>query len=99
LSPVVLITGAPRGIGAACALLAARADYSVVVNYAATKGAIDSFTVGLAKDVPDQAHGLTHEIPMLRPRKADEVARSIVGLLGSESSYVTGALLDVTGGR
>jgi NAD(P)-dependent dehydrogenase (short-subunit alcohol dehydrogenase family) len=30
---VILITGAARGIGAACALLAARRDYAVCVNY------------------------------------------------------------------
>lgn len=31
---VLIVTGASRGIGAACALLAARAGYCVVVNYA-----------------------------------------------------------------
>ena len=94
------------------------------VDYAATKGAIDTFTVGLAKEVaaegirvnavrpgiidtdihasgglPDRAHDLAHEVPMLRPGTAEEVARSIIWLLGPESSYVTGTLLDVTGGR
>lgn len=33
MNPVVLVTGASRGIGAATALLAARAGYSVAVNY------------------------------------------------------------------
>jgi NAD(P)-dependent dehydrogenase (short-subunit alcohol dehydrogenase family) len=33
MQPIVLITGASRGIGAASALLAAQAGYSVVVNY------------------------------------------------------------------
>lgn len=32
-APLILITGAGRGIGAACALLAARRGYSVCVNY------------------------------------------------------------------
>ena len=33
MNPVILITGASRGIGAATALLAARAGYTVAVNY------------------------------------------------------------------
>ena len=33
-NPVVLITGASRGIGAATALLCARRGYDVAVNYA-----------------------------------------------------------------
>ena len=41
MSPVVLITGASRGIGAATALLAARAGYAVAVNYAANSLAAD----------------------------------------------------------
>ena len=35
LNKVALITGASRGIGAACALLAARAGFAVAVNYSA----------------------------------------------------------------
>ncbi|MEY2417114.1 MAG: short chain dehydrogenase, partial [Ilumatobacteraceae bacterium] len=34
--PVMLVTGASRGIGAAIARLAAEAGYTVVVNYAAS---------------------------------------------------------------
>ena len=41
MPPVVLITGASRGIGAATALLAARAGYAVAVNYAANSLAAD----------------------------------------------------------
>ncbi len=41
MSPVVLITGASRGIGAATALLAARQGYAVAVNYAADSVAAD----------------------------------------------------------
>jgi NAD(P)-dependent dehydrogenase (short-subunit alcohol dehydrogenase family) len=36
---------------------------------------------------------------MGRPGRAEEVAEAIVWLLDDASSYVTGALLDVTGGR
>ena len=94
------------------------------VDYAASKGAIDTFTVGLSKEVgaegirvnavrpgiidteihasggePDRARLLGAQVPMQRPGSADEVAQAIVWLLGPNSSYTTGTLLDVSGGR
>jgi NAD(P)-dependent dehydrogenase (short-subunit alcohol dehydrogenase family) len=94
------------------------------VDYAASKGAIDTLTVGLAKEVaaegirvnavrpgiidteihasggqPDRASLLAASVPMQRPGSAQEVAQTIVWLLSDHASYVTGALLDVTGGR
>ena len=94
------------------------------VDYAAAKGAIDSFTVGLAKEVaaegirvnavrpgiietdihasgglPDRARDMAPLVPMQRAGSAEEVAESIVWLLSPQSSYTTGTLLDVTGGR
>jgi len=94
------------------------------VDYAASKGAIDTFTIGLAKEVategirvnavrpgiietdihasggqPDRARLLAPQVPMQRPGSAQEVAQAIVWLMGSEASYTTGALVDVTGGR
>lgn len=94
------------------------------VDYAASKGAMDTFTVGLAKEValegirvnavrpgiieteihasggqPDRARQMAPLVPMQRAGTALEVAQSIVWLLSQESSYCTGALLDVTGGR
>jgi len=36
---------------------------------------------------------------MGRPGRAEEVAAAIVWLLGDESPYTTGAILDVSGGR
>jgi NAD(P)-dependent dehydrogenase (short-subunit alcohol dehydrogenase family) len=38
-------------------------------------------------------------IPMQRPGTAQEIAQAILWLLSDESSYATGTLLDVTGGR
>jgi len=94
------------------------------VDYAAAKGAIDSFTVGLAQEVategirvnavrpgiidtdihasgglPDRAREMAPQVPMQRPGSAEEVARSILWLMSPESSYTTGTVLDVTGGR
>ena len=42
MQKVLLVTGASRGIGAAVAVLGARAGYAVVVNYAANRGAADA---------------------------------------------------------
>lgn len=94
------------------------------VDYAAAKGAIDTFTVGLAKEVaaegirvnavrpgiidtdihasgglPDRARDLAPQVPMQRAGTAEEVAESIVWLLGDNAGYTTAALLDVAGGR
>jgi len=97
---------------------------SQYVDYAASKGAIDTFTVGLAREVsaegirvaavrpglidteihasggePDRAHRLAHMVPMKRVGTADEIANAIVWLMSDEASYVTGAIIDVSGGR
>ena len=94
------------------------------VDYAASKGAIDSFTRGLAREVaqegirvnavrpgiidteihasggqPERAAQLGPGVPMQRAGSAAEVAQAILWLLGEESSYTTGSLLDVAGGR
>jgi NAD(P)-dependent dehydrogenase (short-subunit alcohol dehydrogenase family) len=94
------------------------------VDYASAKGAIDTFTLGLAREVaaegvrvnavrpgiidteihasggqPDRAARAAPQLPMQRAGRADEVAQSIVWLLSDAASYVTGALLDVSGGR
>jgi len=42
---------------------------------------------------------LTPSIPLRRPGTADEVAAAILWLLGDASSYTTGSIVEVTGGR
>src|SRR5258707_1070916 len=94
------------------------------VDYAASKGAVDSFTVGLGHEVagegirvaairpglidteihasggePDRAHRLAHMVPMKRVGTAEEIANAIVWLMSDDASYVTSAILDVSGGR
>ena len=113
--------GSIVNVSSAAARLGSPGQY---VDYAASKGAIDTFTVGLSKEVaaegirvnavrpgiidteihasggePDRAQLLGAQVPMQRPGSADEVAQAIVWLLGPNSSYTTGTLLDVSGGR
>ena len=113
--------GAIVNVSSAAARLGSPGQY---VDYAAAKGAIDTFTVGLAKEVaaegirvnavrpgiidtaihasgglPHRARDVAPQVPMQRAGSAEEVAESIVWLLGASASYTTGALLDVAGGR
>lgn len=92
--------------------------------YAATKGALDSFTIALAKEVGaagirvnalrpgiistdiHQAHGghelleaLASSIPLGRVGTPHDVAEAVLWLCSESSSYVHGALLDISGGR
>lgn len=48
---------------------------------------------------PDRVERLQGQVPMGRGGSAEEVAETIVWLLSPAASYVTGVLLDVTGGR
>ena len=38
-------------------------------------------------------------IPMKRVGTADEIANAVVWLMSDEASYVTGTIVDVSGGR
>ncbi len=92
--------------------------------YAASKAAVDTLTVGLAKEVaaegvrvnavrpgmtltdmtaarltdPAKRAEIDATIPMHRPATTAEVAAPIVWLLSDEASFVSGCLLDVSGG-
>jgi NAD(P)-dependent dehydrogenase (short-subunit alcohol dehydrogenase family) len=48
---------------------------------------------------PDRARRLGATTPLGRPGLPEEIAEAIVWLLSDASSYATGAILDVTGGR
>jgi NAD(P)-dependent dehydrogenase (short-subunit alcohol dehydrogenase family) len=94
------------------------------VDYAASKAALDTMTIGLAKEVagqgirvnavrpgitltdihasggePGRAQRLQSMIPMQRAGTAQEVAQAILYFMSDASTYCTGSVLDVGGGR
>ena len=73
------------------------ADEGVRVN-GVRPGLIDT-EIHASGGAPDRAHILGVTVPMRRPGTAEEVAAAIRWLLSDEASYVTGATLDVSGGR
>ncbi|MEO3750907.1 glucose 1-dehydrogenase [Streptomyces sp. B6B3] len=48
---------------------------------------------------PERAWRMSEAVPMRRPGTPDEVANAVAWLLSAESSYTTGAILRVAGGR
>jgi len=113
--------GAIVNVSSIAAKLGGAGEY---VDYAASKGAIDTFTVGLAKEVgaegirvnavrpgiirteihlasgdPARVDRIGASAPLGRPGDPEEVARAILWLLSDEASYLSGALVDVSGGR
>jgi NAD(P)-dependent dehydrogenase (short-subunit alcohol dehydrogenase family) len=108
-------------VSSAAARLGGAGEY---VDYAASKGAVDTITIGLAREVategvrvngvrpgvvrteihasggdPERADRIAPSVPIGRAGEPDEIARAILWLLSDEASYVTGAILDVSGGR
>ena len=108
-------------LSSAAARLGSPGEY---IDYAASKGAIDTFTRGLAQEVaeegirvnavrpgvietdihasggePGRVERIKDTIPLKRGGQPEEVAKAIMWLLSSESSFTTGALLEVSGGR
>lgn len=94
------------------------------IDYAASKGAVDAMTVGLAREIategvrvncvrpgpirtdihasggePNRVERVRTAIPMQRGGEPEEVAATIMWLLSNEASYITGAIVDVSGGR
>jgi NAD(P)-dependent dehydrogenase (short-subunit alcohol dehydrogenase family) len=113
--------GAIVNLSSGAARLGSPGEY---VDYAASKGAIDTMTVGLAKEVaadgirvnavragliytqmhdsggePGRVDRLKETVPMRRGGTPEEVAEAVLWLLSDAASYVTGSIIDVSGGR
>jgi NAD(P)-dependent dehydrogenase (short-subunit alcohol dehydrogenase family) len=113
--------GAIVNLSSGAAKFGSPAEY---VDYAASKGVIETLTVGLATEVaqegirvnavrPGFIHTELHAkggepqrvdrvktlVPMRRGGEPEEVARAILWLLSEEASYITGTIVDVSGGR
>ena len=107
-------------VSSASARLGSPGEY---VDYAASKGALDTMTTGLAKEVaeegirvngvrpgliyteihasagePGRVDRVASKAPMRRGGTVEEVAAAVMWLAGEESSYCTGACIDVAGG-
>ena len=98
----------------------------VFVHSAATKGGLDVFTTGLAKEVakdgirvngvrpgyvrtamyeddlkqsPDWVRSTIASIPLGRIAEVQDVSAVVLWLLSDEAAYVTGSIIDLSGGR
>ena len=108
-------------VSSAAARIGAPGEY---IDYAASKGAIDTLTTGLSIEVagegirvncvrpgfiytdmhqsggePDRVDRLKSKIPLKRGGNPEEVAAAISWFVSDESSYTTGAFIEVSGGR
>jgi len=92
--------------------------------YAASKGAVDAFTKGFAREVAAEGirvnsirpgmvltemtegrlkdasfrAGIEASIPMRRVGQSHEIADAVLWLLSADASFITGAMLDASGG-
>lgn len=65
---------------------------------AVSPGLIDTDIHATAGD-PDRVHRMADGVPLGRPGSAAEVADAVLWLLSDQSSYVTGTIVPVSGGR
>jgi NAD(P)-dependent dehydrogenase (short-subunit alcohol dehydrogenase family) len=113
--------GAIVNVSSVASWIGAPGEY---IDYAAAKAAVETMTVGLAKEVgeegirvnavrpsyiytdihasggePNRVERVKAFVAMKRGGAPEEVACAILWLLSDEASFITGAILDVTGGR
>jgi NAD(P)-dependent dehydrogenase (short-subunit alcohol dehydrogenase family) len=102
---------------------AARFGGTNLAHYAASKAALNTFTIGFAREVapynirvnavspgvidteihagstPERIENLLKSLPMKRMGKSSEVADLIHWLLTDAASYLSGAIIPITGSR
>lgn len=94
------------------------------VHYAASKGALDSLTIGASKELaprgirvnavspglietglharaglPDRLTRMVSGVPMGRTGSAEEVAEAVLWLASDAASYISGAIVPISGAR
>jgi NAD(P)-dependent dehydrogenase (short-subunit alcohol dehydrogenase family) len=90
------------------------------VMYSASKGAVESLSIGLARELaaegirvnvvepgptdtgihpPGRLERLSKVVPLGRPGTPEEIAEAVMFLISERSSFTTGAVLRVAGGR
>ena len=96
------------------------------IDYAASKGAVDVITTGLAREAgsagirvnavrpgvtetdmiaesritkPEWLENVVASMPMGRIGAVREISHAVLWLLSDEASYVTGTIIDASGGR
>ena len=94
---VLIVTGAARGIGAACARLGARAGYSVCVNYARSQGAaeqiVQEIRSGGGRAMAFQADVADREQAVAMFRAVDRELGTVTALVNNAG--ITGPLTPV----
>jgi NAD(P)-dependent dehydrogenase (short-subunit alcohol dehydrogenase family) len=109
--------GAIVMLSSAMATLGGAGEY---VMYAASKGAVESLSIGLARELaaegirvnvvepgptdtgihpPGRLERLSKVVPLGRPGRPEEIAEAVMFLISERSSFTTGAVLRVAGGR
>ena len=109
--------GAVVFISTAMATLGGAGEF---IMYAASKAAIETMSLGLARELaeegirsnvvapgpiatsihpPGRLEKITRTVPLARAGTMEEIAEAVVFLLSEQSSYTTGAVLRVAGGR
>jgi NAD(P)-dependent dehydrogenase (short-subunit alcohol dehydrogenase family) len=121
IPPLSIAQGGAGGaivlLSSAMATLGGAGEY---VMYAASKGAVESLSIGLARELaaegirvnvvepgptdtgihpPGRLQRLSKVVPMGRPGTPEEIAEAVMFLLSERSSFTTGAVLRVAGGR
>ena len=104
ISSIASVTG---GAGEYVFYAAAKGGVDALTNGLAREVAKEGIRVNAVRRAPTETEihepgrleRITPLLPMGRPGKPDEIAETILFLLSDAASYVSGAVLNVSGGR
>jgi NAD(P)-dependent dehydrogenase (short-subunit alcohol dehydrogenase family) len=88
MSKIILVTGGSRGIGAACARLAAQQGYDVCINYVNNREAAD----GVAKDVAATGQrGIVVQADVAKQADIERLFKEVDNQLGTLDALINNA--------